>query len=246
MAEFTIEIAGLRAAVSSLFDSTRDYCRNYLTEGAPEISVVVTREDLAFEQDFLLQEAREEGIRPRIFSDPFLERAAIQRKLAEALFDRGTLMLHGSTVAVDGRAYLFTAKCGTGKSTHTRLWREVFGSRAVMVNDDKPFLVVGEQEVLACGSPWSGKHGLDNNITLPLGGICILHRGPENRIRPIPPEEALPMLRHQGYVPLAREKYADYLELTEKLAKTVPLWQMECNKNAEAAEVAHGAMSAEL
>ena len=153
MAQFLMEIAGLTGQVESLFESTRDYCRKYLAEGEPDFTVAVSREDLAFEQEALRQEALEEGIRVRVFTDPFLERTAIQRKFAEYLFDRDVLMTHGSTVAVDGNAFLFTAKCGTGKSTHTRLWRQVFGDRAVMVNDDKPFLKLTETGVLACGSP---------------------------------------------------------------------------------------------
>ncbi len=243
MAEFSIRIAGYTPRITSLFDSTRDYCRKYLTEEAAEWDIAVTREDLAFEQEALRQEALEEGLRIRIFTDPFLERAAIQRKLAEYLFDRDILMTHGSTVAVDGKAYLFTAKCGTGKSTHTRLWRQVFGQRAVMVNDDKPFLKLTEAGVLACGSPWSGKHGLDTNVTLPLQGICILTRGKENRIQRISPEEAMPMLLHQSYCPVEQSKSARFEELVQLLAERTPLWRMECNMDPSAAEVSHNAMS---
>ena len=242
MAQFLIEIAGHRAEIASLFESTRDYCRKYLTEGDPAFSVTVSREDLAFEQEALRQEALEEGIRLRIFPDPFLERTAIQRKVAEALFHRDVLMTHGSTVAVDGKAYLFTARCGTGKSTHTRLWRQVFGDRAVMVNDDKPFLKITEAGVLACGSPWSGKHGLDTNITVPLQGICILERGAENRIRRLSAEEALPMLLHQSYCPLAPEKRGRFETLVKCLARSTPLWRMQCNRDVSAAEVSHRAM----
>ena len=163
--------------------------------------------------------------------------------MAEFLFDRSVLMTHGSTVAVDGNAYLFTAGCGTGKSTHTWLWRQVFGNRAVMVNDDKPFLKLAESGVLACGSPWSGKHGLDTNITVPLQGICILERGKENRIERITPEEALPMLLHQSYCPLEAEKHVCFAELVNQLAAKTPLWRMYCNRDPSAAEVSHSAMS---
>ena len=244
MAEFTIEIAGKRAKVTSLFESTRHYCLRYLTEAPADFSVAVTREDLEFEQAELLAEALAEGMKPRVFTDPFLDRAAIQRKVAERLFDSDTLLFHGSTVAVDGEAYLFTADCGTGKSTHTRLWRQVFGDRAVMVNDDKPFLHITSAGVLACGAPWSGKHGLDSNITLPLKGICILHRGPENRIWPITPAEAMEMLTRQSVPPMDPERLPKYHALVAALAKTVPLWQMECTKDPAAARVSHAAMSA--
>ena len=241
MAEFNLKIAGCVGKVHSRFDSTRDYCRNYLTEEEPEFEVIVTPEDLAFEQAELLAEARAEGMKPRKFTDPFLDRAAIQRKFADYLFDHNVLLCHGSTVAVDGKAYLFTAKCGTGKSTHTRLWREVFGDRARMVNDDKPFLILTESGVLACGAPWSGKHGLDTNITVPLAGICILERGPENTIRPIPAEEALPRLLHETHCPDGQEPR--FRELVERLASQTALWRMECTRDQEAAEVAHRFMS---
>jgi len=243
MAQFLMKIAGYTASVTGLFDSTRDYCRKYLTEEKPDFAVTVTREDLVFEQEALRQEALEEGIKVRVFADPFLERTAIQRKVAEYLFDRSVLMTHGSTVAVDGRAYLFTAKCGTGKSTHVRLWRQMFGDRAVMVNDDKPFLKITETGVWAWGSPWSGKHGLDTNITVPLQGICILERGKENRIEKIAPEEALPMLLHQSYCPLDPEKRVRFEVLVKQLAEKSQLWHMYCNMDPSAAEVSHNAMS---
>ena len=243
MGQFDMKIAGHVGRVHALFESTRDYCKNYLTEEAPEFSVTVTAEDLAFEQAELLAEAKAEGMKPRKFTDPFLDRAAIQRKFAEYLFGHDILLCHGSTVAVDGKAYLFTAKCGTGKSTHTRLWRQVFGDRARMVNDDKPFLILTESGVLACGAPWSGKHGLDTNITVPLAGICILERGAENVIRPIPAEDALPRLLHETFCPAGQEDR--FHELVTQLAETTPLWRMACTKDPEAAQIAHRAMGAQ-
>ena len=240
MAVFTMKVAGAVAEVHSLFDSTRDYCNAYLTEEAPEFTITVTPENLAFEQADLLAEAKAEGMKPRRFTDPFLERAAIQRAFADFLLNRNVLLFHGSTVALDGYAYLFTAKCGTGKSTHTRLWREVFPG-AQMVNDDKPFLEITEDGVIAHGSPWSGKHGLSENISVPLKGICILHRGPENKIRPISPEEAMEMLLAQGYCPA--ESQEKFQALTQALANTTSLWSMECTKNTEAAKISHQAMS---
>ena len=244
MAEFRIRIAGQVAEVSSLFESTRDYCRNYLTEEEPDFFITVTREDLVFEQKELDMEADREGMKRRKFTEPFLDRAAIQRKVAEGLFDSGVLLFHGSTVAVDGEAYLFTAECGTGKSTHTRLWREVFGDRAVMVNDDKPFLKITGEGVLACGAPWSGKHGLDSNITVPLKGICVLKRGAENRIRPLGPEEA--MLERQSLAPADPEKLPRFRQLAEMLGRVCPLWEMECTRDREAAVAAYRAMSGNM
>ena len=237
-----MKIAGQTAAVNALFDSTPQYFRAYLTADKPDFSVTVKPEDLTFEQAQLDIEAREVGFRFRTFTDPFLERAAIQRAFAEHLFGRDTLLFHGSAVAVDGQGYLFTARSGTGKSTHTRLWREVFGQRATMINDDRPFLQLTASGVLVCGNPWSGKHGLDSNVTLPLAGICILERGSEDRIGRISAEEAMPMLQKQAYCPLDEGKHLDFLRLVDRLAQNVPLWRMECTKSPQAAQTAWDAM----
>lgn len=235
-------VAGLRVSVEPLFSSTREYCRAYWTQQEPEESIQVTREELIREQQFLDLEAVEEGLKKRCFSDPFLERSVIQRRVAELLLERDTIMLHGSTVAVDGRAYLFTAKCGTGKSTHTRFWREEFGDRAVMVNDDKPFLRITDAGVLAFGSPWTGKHGLGENVCFPLAAVCVLRRGPENQIRRAAAADVMELLQHQVFQP---EGMRPVPELLERLVRRVPLWEMECTKEPEAAIVAWRAMRME-
>ena len=237
-----MKIAGHTAKITSLFESTPQYFRAYLTEEAPELSVTVTREDIAFEQADLLEEAHRDGFKPRVFTDPFLERQAIQRAFAEYLLDFDTLLVHGSAVAADGEGFLFTAHSGTGKSTHTRLWRQVLGERAVIVNDDKPFLQLTGEGVILHGSPWSGKHGLDCNLSVPLRAICILERGKENRIEKVCPEDVLPMLRKQAYQPMAAQKETAFAGLVERLSQSVSLWKMACTKDPEAAVMAHEAM----
>ena len=113
MEAFRMEIAGVAVQVNPMFQSTIEYCRPYLTNREPEFTVTVTQTDLISEQLLLEQEAVEEGLKIRKFKEPFLERSTIQRRVADYLISHDTLMLHGSTVAVDGYAYLFTAPCGT-------------------------------------------------------------------------------------------------------------------------------------
>jgi len=241
MAEFLLEIAGQVASVTSLFESTPHHFAKYLTDRLPDFSITVCEADLGFEQADADAEAKEEGFRRREFPDPFLERAAIQRKFAEHLLNQGILLAHGSAVALDGKGYLFTARSGTGKSTHTRLWRECFGSRALMINDDKPFLQLTGEAVLIHGSPWSGKHGLDSNICVPLQGICLLERGKENVIRPAKQEELSELLK--GFRPRTAEQTAAYDKLLSELVARVPLWHLDCNKETEAAAIAYETMS---
>lgn len=232
MVTFTINVAGLAARVTAQFDSTRDYCRLYLTDEQPQVSLHISPADIAAE--------RKGELAP--FSEAYLETIALQRQLTEALFHYDTLLFHGSVVAVDGAAYLFTATSGTGKSTHTRLWRQVLGDRAVMVNDDKPYLRLTDTGALACGSPWNGKHRLGSNIQVPLEAICILERAPENHIRPITPREALLMLLQQSARPRDPAGMPKYMELADRLAGCVRFYRMGCNMEPAAAEMAYEAM----
>ena len=243
MIDFTMRVAGQVVAVSAMYESSRAYCSAYLCEDTPAYAICITPEDIAFEREKSAREAALEGLPVREYDDAYLETIAIQRKLAEALFAHDTLLFHGSVVAVDGAAYLFTAKSGTGKSTHTRLWREVFGERAVMINDDKPFLHVGDEGVTVFGSPWNGKHRLGSNISAPLRAICILQRGAENRIRRIAPKEAVSMLVQQSNRPQNRRLMLQYLRLLDRMAGQVVFYTLECNMEPEAARIDYAAMA---
>ena len=107
-----------------------------------------------------------------------------------------------------------------------------------MVNDDKAFLQLRREGVWAYGSPWMGKHGIGTNICLPLKGICFLRRGTENQIQRTVPENWLPELSHQCYLPEKR-----YAALVWQLAQRIPLWEMSCTKDPRAAVIAFEAMS---
>ena len=172
-----------------------------------------------------------------------LESLAVYRKISEIMVEHDTFLFHCSAVALDGQAYLFTAPSGTGKSTHTRLWREVFGERAVMVNDDKPLIQVREDAIYVCGTPWNGKHNLDSNQKVPVKGICILERGTVNHIETISAADAFQFLYRQTYRPADREKMLRTIGLLKQVTERVPLYRMQCNISHEAAKMAWKMMS---
>lgn len=243
MMDFKVKLAGVVAEVHSMFPTTKTYCSAYLTEEKPDFSITLTPENLAFEQEKSLQEAKAEGRPGQEYAPSYLETIAVQRQITERLFAYDTLLFHGSVVAVDGQAYLFTAKSGTGKSTHTRFWRETFGDRAVMVNDDKPFLKLTADGVVVCGSPWNGKHGLGTNICVPLKAICILERGTANEIHPISGKDAAMMLFQQSNRPMDPRKLPIYMDLIDRLSKQTSLFRMHCTLDPKAAQIAFDAMS---
>ena len=113
-----------------------------------------------------------------------------------------------------------------------------------MINDDKPFIRLDGSTVTVCGAPWSGKHGLDTNTELPLGGICLLERGMENQIRPILPEEIPVLCRNLRWF-MEAERVPQFDGLAWELTRRVPLWHLNCNMEPGAAVISQAAMRGE-
>ena len=193
-----MQAADIVFCVSCQHASTLRHCRDYLTDAPAQETIFITREDIEGERNRLLAK-KNPGEALEASTDEALERLHLCRRIAELLPKYDRVLFHGSSLAVDGRGVLFTAKSGTGKSTHTRLWREVYGQRVQMVNDDKPFLHVGENGVTVYGTPWRGKHALGENAQAPLEAIYFVNRGEENSVQPISPRELYPLLLQQTF-----------------------------------------------
>ena len=66
---------------------------------------------------------------------PILLRFACWIAYGVAAAPLGTVAIHTSTICYQGKVVLFLGESGTGKSTHTRLWRENIEG-AVLLNDE--------------------------------------------------------------------------------------------------------------
>jgi len=236
------EIAGHIIEIYSIFDEIHRMCEKYKTKEQQEFCIIIQPEDIAMERKKSEAEDKKEGISVRNFTDEYLETLAVYRKISELLVDQDILLFHGSAIAVDGQGYLFTAKSGIGKSTHTRLWRELLGERTVMVNDDKPLLHITGNGVTIYGTPWDGKHHLSSNISVPLKGICILKRDTNNHIERIDKSRMYPILIQQVYRSVNSLKMAKTLELIDLMAAKTGLYELRCNMEPEAARVAYEGM----
>ncbi|SFW24802.1 hypothetical protein [Ruminococcus flavefaciens] len=236
------KIADKVIEVTSIYEKVHDYCKDYETDEQADFSVMTTDEDIVYEKHKTDSEYAYEGLALPNFSKGTLEETAVYRKIGEKMPNYGTVIFHGSVIAVDGQGFLFTAKSGTGKSTHTALWREYLGDKAIMINDDKPMLKITDSEVIAYGTPYNGKHRLGCNMSVPLKAICILTRGEKNSIVRIDKSEAYAMLLQQVYRPQDPLQMAKTLKLVDKLAASVELYKLGCNMDIEAAEVAYNAM----
>lgn len=243
MTEFKVELADVPIGIRCRHEVNKTFLRKYLTEKTPLFSIEPTDDDLRRSQEEfeILDETsgREKIIRP----DSFLENIAIHRLLAERLTEYDVLLMHGSALCMDGQAYLFTAPSGTGKSTHARLWRELFGDRVWMVNDDKPMLRIGETGVRVYGTPWDGKHSLSRNASAPLRAIALLERGERNSIEPMQKAEAFLVLIQQAFSSRDPAIMQRITALEKRILDCVDVYRLRCNMEPEAARIAYEGMN---
>lgn len=148
------------------------------------------------------------------------------------------VMIHSSCIAYKGNAILFSADSGTGKSTHTGLWKELYQDDVKFINDDKPIIRIIDGVAYAFGTPWSGKTDLNSNISAPLKGIVILERGEKNEIAPVKLNDVITTVFANIIVPNENKEIANKaLALYNKVLTLVPLYRLKCNISLEAPKV---------
>ena len=204
-------------------------CREYLTNDACDPHIVIKEEYYSLE--------RWPGL-----AEGLLEYMDSGQIFYSRLLRYNGMMLHASALELDGGAYLFSGPSGVGKSTHTTLWQKEYPN-ARLFNDDKPALRKIDGVWYAYGTPWSGKHGININIKVPLRGICFLRQGSENKIRRLSPIEAAAAVMSQT---IRGFKRADALgvmtEILNQLITEIPVYELTNKPEPAAAHLSHDVM----
>lgn len=155
------------------------------------------------------------------------------------------LMLHASAVVHDGKAYLFSGHSGAGKSTHTRMWQQVFGPNVRVINDDKPALRRIDGKWIAYGTPWCGKDGINQNLKAPLAGICFMKKADHNAIRRMTSREAMQEILAQTIRRYPSHQGMEKLfALMDLLLREIPVYELENLPVPEAARLSYETMRA--
>lgn len=165
------------------------------------------------------------------------------KAFADALLDYNGLVLHSSAVSYENNAYLFSADSGTGKSTHTSLWKQCFNG-AEIINDDKPALRFIDGVFYVYGTPFSGSTPINKNVRIPLKAICFIERGEKNSIeRMTNNAEIIKLFLPQTLRHLSNDKVNKLFDIMDKLIKTVPFYKLRCLPDEDAARLSHKVMS---
>lgn len=237
---FTIKLADKIFYIEHVHSELEVFCKDYLIDSCtPDVMIRLTEQDIFHEKNHTTEQA---------FTAPYLETLALLRKISDILPSHKRLLIHGASISYEGRAFLFTAPSGTGKSTHIRLWKKYIGEKVKIVNGDKPFISLnanadGKIEPVIYGTPWAGKERWQRNCKEPLKGICFVQRGTTNTIQKMNPEDCITLLFNQIYMPKEAASVGQTLELLDLLAKNVPLYLLTCDMSEAAVRCSFEALT---
>ena len=236
--DFNIELAGEVFNIKPLYDCAFDFCRDYITDKAADEEIVIRQEDIEYERETGEENAFDI---PEDYPDYYLELLAIYRKIAAFMPERDVLLIHGSALSADGNGILFLADSAVGKSTHAAIWQKTFGDRIVMINDDKPLIKIKNDGVFIYGTPWSGKYGINTNVSAPLKVMCEIKRSgtDETFVEDTDSAESWRILMQQTFKSESEDRMARTLELLDKLQEKVTVKRLVCALNDKAAEKAY-------
>ncbi len=151
--------------------------------------------------------------------------------------------IHSSALLFDGKAYLFSANSGVGKSTHTKKWLARFGDRAKIINDDKPSFRFIDGKCIVYGTPFAGGTDIQENLSAELGALVFIERGEENSLKKIPPSESIRYLVNQSPKRVNEQMGERQLEMFSMMLTQYPAYLLKCNMDDSAVDAALGILN---
>lgn len=232
---FCIAIADLVVELDNRYAHVEQLCRDYVTSShAPAFRVRVTEDEI--------RAYRTSAGRP--MTAPEAESYLLYRHICEQMPAYDAFLLHAAVVEMDGRGYVFSAPRGTGKSTHTNLWKTHFPGRATIINGDKPLVRrAADGRLWAYGTPWCGKEGHEENRKCPLTAICFLEQAAENRITPMSTSDTAARLLGATILPREPALQDRMAALIGQVVRTTPAYCLSCRPDTAAAELAYEYLS---
>lgn len=219
------EIAGVKIKINYTHPYVaKEYADYEITDNNYDFEVSVTDSEINAEKEYL------SGLLP-----PQYENLAIFRKIAYVMLEKyDALLFHSSAISYKGKAFLVTAKSGTGKSTLNRRISLLAPNVTEYINDDKPIIRLIDGTWYVFGTPWMGKHRLGKNTKVPLKSIILLSRG-ENSAKKISGLDALKELFTQTIRAKTESAVDIELKLYESLIKNVSFVRYSCVNEDSAA-----------
>lgn len=177
-------------------------------------------------------------------NNPHLSLEEVEYLYAGSLFynkllDFNGFLLHSSAIRYKNQALIFSASSGTGKSTHTQLWKSVYNDEIEIINDDKPAIRKIDNTFYCCGTPFSGKNDISCNLQVPCKALIFIKRAPTNSIRKMENLEAFKCILEQTVRIMKKERMSILMDLLNDFINEIPIYELSCNISTQAVTLVH-------
>lgn len=147
------------------------------------------------------------------------------------------IVFHSSAFSYKGNGILISAPSGTGKSTHTSLWKKQYGDDVVIFNDDSPVIRSTEDGLFAYGTPWSGKTAINEPLKVPLKAIVCIRQGAINSIKRLDVKTAFFCLFNETFKIPDKNNLDKIMDVLNSIITHIPVYELECTISKEAVEL---------
>ncbi len=154
---------------------------------------------------------------------------------AQSLRHFNGVVVHSSTIVYNGEAITFTAPSGTGKSTHTGLWKQYYPD-TLIINDDMPAIRIIDNKFYAFGTPWSGKTEINENISAPLKAMVFIERSEKCSVEELSPMEAVIRMMREISISPFKQQTDLMVDIFNRLFLNVPAYLLKCNISKDAVD----------
>ena len=230
----TIKLADIKIKIDNKYKFLEKQCEEYIIDSEEyDLFIKVTDEEIAAEKEIAIKD----------FSDGYIESVCCYRKICLEITKFDIFLMHAAVIKVGDYAYAFSAKSGTGKTTHTKLWKELLQDKMSYINGDKPLIRVIDGIPFAYGTPWNGKEGYGTNTKAELKALCFIERDTNNSIYELPKKDVLNRIVHQILIPSDPLQISQTFMLLDKTVKHINTYVLKCNMELDAARLSYETMS---
>ncbi len=150
---------------------------------------------------------------------------------------QGLFALHSASLLYRNKAWLFAGASGTGKSTHTNLWKQQY--HTPILNGDLNLCQTEKNHLTIYGMPWCGTSGIYTKKEYPIGGIILLQQSKKNKIELLSTDQKQLLISQRLISPFwTEELFLKNLQFAEIAEQKVPIFRLACNMETSAAKTA--------
>lgn len=214
----------------------------YRVTSYPDFAITTSKAEIEAARKNVKEAAIMDGYSLRELPGPYVETLIVRNKIAEKMPKYHSVFIHGSTLAIDGKGFLFIARNGIASHNYCKLWQDYFGERAEMINHDISFIHADNRVIQVYSTPWGNVNRIEKSVSFGLQAVCILDLSKRIGVESFDPINASAMFLQKCYHPIHRPSRQKTMSVIQTVIENVSLYTLQVDMNRENVKAVYDAM----